>query len=792
MIHEFEIGLNEKVVIDENWQAYNYFRKIFKALLDETDLGMTEILQEENLNKISLETFLDRLQSFTGSTFDSCSDLIVRILFAAGIEDYSKERFFNEYYYKYINWDSYLEPIYDAVAAIHENEAVLNEIRENEARLKSRWMGGGFGIKGAIIGSLEAELLSLCESSFRQIFVTPIKKNLDKLTIENSKRELLHSKEFKELVYDAVHNSILGFFVALIDLLIRNNIIHPLNFSDVMIQHDESVRNRFENTLNFTDIKEERGGVQKLCIECIQASPYNIIYYFTLKLYDPYNTNIDSLMETLGIYEEYKKHTHILFAERIKELPSPYLIGTKEHLMKAFDQAFELADEGVDISDLIVPYISKINNVIKTNEDAEDFELYISKAIGSKNKDLTEQILYVIKKASPDAGNIKQISSKWKYNLAEQFEEIVELARNGNVDAKENIIDFFISKKNLFYIQKLEGKRTLETDENYFLQKNYEFECPTIVNYTYELALPEYFPDYKTNGFDLLMLALITQAQESYILYDIEYIYSEKVLEISTVVNLLEASYHMGCVPAAYYLGLYYYSEKDDFNGKKYMLIAADNSYGPAKDFVKKAYTNGNYGFEQDSLKASLFSVFSYYPQGKLNRETLIKNMCAVLYNIYIREMKSNMREGIILYKSYFNLCRRLMIEACDLLNQYEEKKFEILDTQDIISPNEEILLYIIARSKHSVNIKITDKEFCYIDRSNKNAQSWVRIPLSKMDFSSFEHDDNKISFKTKTSAETYKFRASDDFYGEWKYFMEVMRRVGKELDNGILKSMIR
>ena len=633
---KFNLDQNYSIEMNKNWQAYNYFRKEFSEVINQVDKTTEEMLELGASGKISLEDLLYAVQEKASEDFDLISEYIVRVLYVANIKNYSKEKIFNEYYYKYINFDSYLDPIFEAVAKIYENEQILEQIRQHEKDIKGSWIGGGFGFVNAIKGSLQADVMNFVSKSFHNMFMDPITKLSNSTKIEQQKLSLMKSSSFKNQIKEAFHNSAVGFFMVLIELLLEHRIISNLEFCDILLQHDEDIRNEFDNTINYSDLSN-KSEIKKFCCECIRKSPYNIIYYFTLKVLDPFNEDIDLLMKEVGIYDEYDKETKALAINKINQLSCKGKSRSLEELIERFDEVLRLSKAGVNIRTIIVPFINEIPLVINNDSDANKLIKHIKETFDVKYH---REIIHEIEQKSRVAytNNIDFLKGHQEGNYLwdderfyNDFDRLVKLARDNNSAAQYEIIHRYFDHRFLCFaddLAKAFGKMQSSDDmpEIEYLSKN-----------VLGIMIAKYFPDYRNNGFDLLMLTLYLQMKEHEYVNDSIKKLSENGNLYDCTFNLLSKSLSLGCNASAYYLGLFCYAKGNVKDGMNYMKIAADNSFFLANKFIGQGYKKGQYGFPQDDVKGKL-----YDPKG-----------LSVMYNILASNFKN------IIYKTYMHLCTK-------------------------------------------------------------------------------------------------------------------------------------
>ena len=768
---QFKISPNCSLEFDDNWQAYNYFRKYFKDMLDGIDEGVHQVLGEVSSTNTTLENFVDRVQSFANNQLDTLSDFIVRILFAANIKNYSKEKFFNEYYFKYINFDAYLEPIFKAIAEVNHTEAALEEIRRQKLEMKNQWVGGGFGFTGAIKGSLQASVMNYCTTSWRKLVSNPLDRIADESNIRKMKQEILNSREFKKLIFDAFHNSTKGYFMALIEILLRNNIISNLPFYDIFIQDDEDIRNEFENTLNYADTSNVEM-LEELCIKAIKMSPYNIIYYFTYKLLEPYNADIDEMLKELNIYEELKKHTLQVHSEEISALPERYQIERVDDLIDCFDSILALSSEGVPIDEIISPYINLIPDIIVDQDDSIRLKEYVNLRFMEYHKKIKDRIFNKLDVLESGGYAIteKDVALFSGYYFKKNFKNTVKLARNNNVLAQYYLIKFVFDHRFLIFAEDLADMFNENFNDDGLVVNDYR-------EIAYDNLMCTFFPDFKNNGFDLLMATLYYQI----LIYTFED--SETGPEnLETVLKMLEESLRLGCNAAAYYIALLYYSQGEYMEGKNYMLIAADAEFEYAKKFVGKGYRKGQYGFEQNIAEGERYDALGWSDTYTVSVTDLYDIVIELCVDKLIEEKVSPKEFS----KAYFDLLSSISAsykwdEGNDISVTNLESSFNSYGIYKSLRLEAgEEPLGLITEENLGCFMVFTNKNIC-VKCAGIFQNSWDKIALRDFDYSSVEYRSGVLKLISKDGRKKLSLNTAKAGHG-MGFVEQILERIYDDL----------
>ncbi|MBQ8799696.1 MAG: zinc-ribbon domain-containing protein [Lachnospiraceae bacterium] len=202
----------------------------------------------------------------------------IKILIDNGIDSIDFETL-NEIAFKYTDPTPTIEPYLKAAEEIERLSNEICEYRSIQRASRPRWYGGGFGIKGALKGALQAGVLNTGTSIIYGI-ENMFQDASDKRRIERAKEEAFDIGEESERI-------ILGFYKCCIGVV---NAVY-----DIMVQEGKRKRYTFDSEKeirvlnNYRALYEENSDeyedrfIDKL-VACIASNPYEIDFY--LEMYD--------------------------------------------------------------------------------------------------------------------------------------------------------------------------------------------------------------------------------------------------------------------------------------------------------------------------------------------------------------------------------------------------------------------------------------------------------------------------------------------------------------------------
>lgn len=286
---------NQEFIISDDFEKYNEYRKIFnevaKASLDEFD-------KIYRLQIKDLDMLINKIPQLAKKMIvDSVSAGAIRLLVTNGIMNMNEELFIGKYYYSCFNFDKYFDPILDKYVKITEASEKLESYRKMEKATRSKWQGGGIGIKGAIKGSVTAGVLNLGTDVLRS-FADSNTANKDKNEINLLKKSVYEDSNTYDLLRNGIYNCVFGVFYGLINELIENEAM-----SEIIIDQKQS-QVIFENTLKY---EENPQNILNNIAKCIKMNPYNIEFYKVIADLDRENTEIFDIARFFGFKNQINK-----------------------------------------------------------------------------------------------------------------------------------------------------------------------------------------------------------------------------------------------------------------------------------------------------------------------------------------------------------------------------------------------------------------------------------------------------------------------------------------------------
>lgn len=268
------------------------------------------------------------------SCIDSSIDRAINILVSNNVLSVTVEQFKEMYMYPYFDYLSYFEDVEEQYLSIISTEEEMEAYRKEKWARRSRWQGGGFGIKGAIKGAVSAGAMNIATDVIRAPF-NIISKLSDSYKIDNMKTELYNSITDNNEIPLLVKKCVMGVVCGLLSEIERNGIEYWPDF-------DISTAEKIYINCSRQKIKLEK--INSL-IKCIQLNPFidSAKYYNSLfQLAHEYENEIAIIAKFFGynnVVEEYIK-TKFASVDQILNL-SEDNIGNIELKIKKLKQKLQ-------------------------------------------------------------------------------------------------------------------------------------------------------------------------------------------------------------------------------------------------------------------------------------------------------------------------------------------------------------------------------------------------------------------------------------------------------------------
>lgn len=295
------------------------FAKRFGEYLDDSKDARVDVVHLYMNNK-TVEGILADIPELAAAYMDDSIDDAIELLFAFGIS-MSEDQFIEKYYFTHnMDFGYYYEQIVDKYSNIMQLKSQMEQYRRIKEQSHGRWVGGGFGLRGALKGAITASILNGVSDIIHSDSTGRLK---DKKEIQE-RLENLYQYSMDFFVY-ALENCVLNVYLAVKDELVEQGLIDEKQF----VLDREQADILFENTLKYSNDSTRK---IKEIIRCIQLFPGEKRYYDEIleEIYDGIQNDGESFFEYMKYWgldffpvpdnPEQEKIYSARFIERIKQL----------------------------------------------------------------------------------------------------------------------------------------------------------------------------------------------------------------------------------------------------------------------------------------------------------------------------------------------------------------------------------------------------------------------------------------------------------------------------------------
>lgn len=260
--------------INKERDAYNHYRQQFHAIAE----TLTEEFQKMYRNNYhSIEDVHRDCFDKGNETIAIGIDEAINIIISYGIYDIDFENFISNYYSKYYDWPDVFDEVDMQYLKIVYDAEQLDEYRTQRRQNRGRWVGGGFGLEGAMKGALTAGAMNMTTGALHGL--ANIGGKLISSAIDNSeKRKLFRDPNTLLTLSNGIYDNICNIHLAIHDVLIDYN--KGSLWSPVYTKEAEKAKNLLSNIDRIPDIETRK----TLLLEALTLNPYNFsIFQFIIE-----------------------------------------------------------------------------------------------------------------------------------------------------------------------------------------------------------------------------------------------------------------------------------------------------------------------------------------------------------------------------------------------------------------------------------------------------------------------------------------------------------------------------
>lgn len=350
-LYGYEFELPKEVL--EFYDTYSNAQKMFNDMEQRKDTYKEEI-EEKYFKYVKTcddfdENLPDALQIYLNKFISNMCEKLVRL----GIFNINEERFINKYFMESSNGNLYysqaLDMVYNYIDELDKYAQVEKHYRENRKDNRGRFIGGGFGVKGAIKGVAAAEGLNLFTGILHSV-KNGMGNTLTSIELERKKIELAKNSEIKRLFTNAISKDMKNVIQAgkacFFDFL-ENQLGGIYDFDR------EESQIIFSNINKYRNISDEI--LKKNIVDIIVRDPYFFkVYEFGLLRMGDHNRELEKMASLWGIDLKSQKEDILLHSYE------------NNYKSKEYKEIYELLSEkakylGIDLKSTSLS--EKLNNL---------------------------------------------------------------------------------------------------------------------------------------------------------------------------------------------------------------------------------------------------------------------------------------------------------------------------------------------------------------------------------------------------------------------------------------------
>jgi TPR repeat protein len=228
----------------------------------------------------------------------------IRDLVAHGIYDVNVAEF-ESYLSSFFSWDTDFAVIDEKYLAIVLKAEELDAYRTSRREGRGQWVGGGFGIGGAVKGAMQAGAMNLATGALHGTF-NLMAKGMTAVGDSMKKTALFADPATKTHLTDAVQQVVFNTHLALITALDDKK-----NLKGYVTEDDVAKAARLlENVANG---RVPNDAARRVLIEAVHLNPYDeSFYHLWLKLFGDQSGELDAIEEFFGVSVSTKSKKDLL------------------------------------------------------------------------------------------------------------------------------------------------------------------------------------------------------------------------------------------------------------------------------------------------------------------------------------------------------------------------------------------------------------------------------------------------------------------------------------------------
>ena len=254
---------------DASINEFTLLRKNFLTAFFEQDSVVQQRFSKQRIN--NLDDYLDIFSEYGTQMLDWLYDRSIDLLLSKGIYNITKNHIIEQYVPNNSTFMREYESFEEKYISVIASEQELAEYRRIKKASRGKWVGGGFGIKGAVKGAVTAGALNLGASVLHGIGDT-ISSSVERAKINEKKSQVLQERNWALRFSRDLQDDACGLFIQIAKIL---NEYHKIELP--LLDNAQSSA-YLENARKITNYDSK----VEILLKSIQSYPYKQGAYFDL------------------------------------------------------------------------------------------------------------------------------------------------------------------------------------------------------------------------------------------------------------------------------------------------------------------------------------------------------------------------------------------------------------------------------------------------------------------------------------------------------------------------------
>ena len=447
---QFEL-YGKTIQISKSREEYNRYRRRFLQMAMQSRLAFQNAYQKNQSLDDVVKNGPEQMQACVQPAIDYCLQQLVD----KGVLTYDAERLEEEFQISDVWGSAYLK-VYDQFAEIAMNEEELNQYRTARRQNRGRWVGGGFGVEGAIRGATTAGAMNIVTGAGHMIF-NGIGSIMTSVSSDHKRKKIFQNPETYQVLENGVSGAVFMLHYVLIECLQQNGVTSlPCDG----IVSDQESREATAILRNISKINKDNAAVNAL-LDALNKDPYNLEWYRTaLQYFGDADHTLESIADHFCILNLRQEK-----ADQLEAFAESFSLETEENANKALKEVKQEKKRLGYAQD--TPTVEKIRQAVTDFDTAfrtVDGILHNSRKEAELSRSELDQLQVI--EQNLDTENLQsldqaeQAMGKLSSVVAKQHKEALQTEKN-NLIVRLRTVDLQIPSSSGYLCQTIEDAQAL-------------------------------------------------------------------------------------------------------------------------------------------------------------------------------------------------------------------------------------------------------------------------------------------------------------------------------------------